>query len=320
MISSGATDELMVVSGTAHPALSAAIVEALGVKPGRVHIRRFPGGEIFVRYEENVRGRDLFIVQPTCSPPNEHLMELLVMIDAARRASADRITAVMPYFGYARQDRKDQPRVPITAKLVANLLIAAGADRILCIDLHAQQIQGFFDIPVDHLYAAPEIVKYLRSMELGPLTVVSPDPGGLKMAHAYSMMLHAGLAIVGKRRIDDQDVEAMQLVGDVSSRNVVIVDDMTSTAGTLCSAAALIKRNGAEKIVAAISHCMLTDLGVERLRSSAIDLVVTTDTTPVSIPKGLNMEVLTVSNLLAKAILRIHKAESVSSLFDIPPR
>jgi ribose-phosphate pyrophosphokinase len=319
MISSGASEELMVVSGTAHPALTEAIVEALGVKPGKVHIRRFPGGEIFCRYEENVRGRDLFIVQPTCSPPNENLMELLILADAARRASADRITAVIPYFGYARQDRKDQPRVPITAKLVANVLIAAGADRILCIDLHAQQIQGFFDIPVDHLYAAPEIVKYLRGLDLDPMTVVSPDPGGLKMAHAYSIALHAGLAIVGKRRIDDQDVEAMQLVGDVKGRNVVIVDDMTSTAGTLCSAASLVKRNGAKTVVAAVSHCMLTDLGIERLRSSAVDLLVTTDTTPVTVPEGLKMEVLTVSHLLAKAILRIHKAESVSSLFDIPP-
>jgi len=317
-MSSGESSDLLVVTGRANPTLATRIAEALGIQLGGLDIERFPDGEIFCRYRDNVRGRDLFIVQPTCPPPNENLMELLILLDAARRASAQRITAVLPFFGYARQDRKAQPRVPITAKLVANLLVAAGAERILCVDLHAQQIQGFFDIPMDHLYAAPVIVSYLRTKELEPLTVVSPDPGGLKMAHAYSNLLKAGLAIVAKRRVNATEVESSHLVGAVEGRNVVIVDDLTSTAGTLCSAAELVREHGARRIVAAVSHAIITPEGAARLRGSAIDELVTTDTTPVAVPDGLRVTVLTVSHLLAEAIRRIHRAESVSSLFDIP--
>jgi ribose-phosphate pyrophosphokinase len=262
---------MKIISGTGHRALAERIATAAGVELCHVDITRFPDGEIFVKMQDNVRGDDLFIVQSVSVDPNEYLMELLIMIDAAKRASAKRITAVLPYYGYARQDRKDQPRVPITAKLVANLLVASGADRVLCMDLHAQQIQGFFDIPVDHLYAAPVIVKYLRSQDLDNLVVVSPDAGGLKMADAYSKLLDAGIAVVGKQRKSATDVEANHLVGDVDGCNTLIVDDMTSTAGTLSAAAGLLKKAGAKSIRAAVSHSLLTEKGIERLRESPID-------------------------------------------------
>jgi ribose-phosphate pyrophosphokinase len=266
---------------------------------------------------ENVRGDDLFIVQSVSVNPNEYLMELLIMIDAAKRASAERITAVLPYYGYARQDRKDQPRVPITAKLVANLLVAAGADRILCVDLHAQQIQGFFDIPVDHLYSAPVIVKYLRSLELENLVVVSPDAGGLKMADAYSKLLGAGIAVVGKQRKSAEDVIADHLVGDVEGCNTLLVDDMTSTAGTLTAAAKLLKRAGAKSIRAAVTHSLLTEKGFDRLKNSPINELVTTDTVPQRQWNDFNITVLSVADILAEAICRIHNDQSVSSLFRI---
>lgn len=282
-----------------------------------VDITRFPDGEIFVKIKDNVRGDDLFIVQSVSVKPNEYLMELLIMIDAATRASARRITAVLPYYGYARQDRKDQPRVPISAKLVANLLTAAGANRVLCLDLHAQQIQGFFDIPVDHLYAAPVIVKYLREQNLDNLVVVSPDAGGLKMADAYSKLLDAGIAVVGKQRKSATDVEANHLVGDVDGCNTLIVDDMTSTAGTLTAAAGLLKRAGAKSIRAAVSHSLLTEKGIERLKASPIDELVTTDSVPQRTWDGFNVTVLSVADLLAEAMCRIHNDQSVSSLFRI---
>ena len=282
-----------------------------------VDITRFPDGEIFVKIVENVRGEDLFIVQSVSVEPNEYLMELLIMIDAAKRASADRITAVLPYYGYARQDRKDQPRVPITAKLVANLLAAAGADRILCVDLHAQQIQGFFDIPMDHLYASPVIVKYLRSMKLDNLVVVSPDAGGLKMADAYAKLLDAGIALVGKQRKSAEDVEANHLVGDVEGCNTLLVDDMTSTAGTLTAAAALLEKAGAKSIRAAVSHSLLTQKGIDRLKDSPIVELVTTDTVPQRKWEDFNVTVLSVADILADAICRIHNNQSVSSLFRI---
>ncbi len=293
------------------------IALSAGVELCDVDITRFPDGEIFVKVCDNVRGEDLFIVQSVAVRPNEYLMELLIMIDAAKRASADRITAVLPYYGYARQDRKDQPRVPITAKLVANLLVAAGASRVLCMDLHAQQIQGFFDIPVDHLYASPVIVKYLRTLELDNLVVVSPDAGGLKMADAYSKMLDAGIAVVGKQRKNAMDVEANHLVGDVEGCNTLLVDDMTSTAGTLTAAANLLEKAGAKSVRAAVSHSLLTEKGIERLRASAIDELVTTDSVPQREWKDFNVTVLSVADTLADAICRIHNNQSVSSLFRI---
>ena len=255
---------MKIFSGTSNEPLARAICKSIGVPLGKCDIKPFPDGETFLKIEENVRGEEVFIIQPTSPPTNHNLMELFIMIDALRRASAKRITAVLPFYGYARQDRKDQPRVPITAKLVANLLVAAGANRILTIDLHAQQIQGFFDIPVDHLYAAPVMYDYLRKKNLKDLVVVSPDVGGLKMAHAYAQTLEAGLAIVAKRRKSATDVEAMAVIGDIKGKNILLVDDLTETAGTLTQAAALLKKKGAKQILACVSHAILSETGVER--------------------------------------------------------
>src|SRR5271155_495366 len=237
--------EMKIFCGSAHRQLAQRICAGVGVPLGDATVDSFPDGETFVKINENIRGRDVFLVQPTCPPTNQNLMELLIMVDAAKRASAARITAVIPFFGYARQDRKDQPRVPITAKLVANLLVASGAHRILTMDLHAQQIQGFFDIPVDHLYAAPVFYRYLSSLKLDNLLVVSPDVGGMKMASAYSQLLHTELAIVAKRRTSSTSVDSQYLVGDVEGRDVLLVDDLTETAGTLTAAAKLVKAHGA---------------------------------------------------------------------------
>ena len=283
---------------------------------GRCDIKPFPDGETFVKVEENVRGEEVFIVQPTSPPTNHNLMELFIIIDALRRASAKRITAVLPFYGYARQDRKDQPRVPITAKLVANLLVAAGANRILTIDLHAQQIQGFFDIPVDHLYAAPVMYEYLRRKNLKDLVVVSPDVGGLKMAHAYSQVLEAGLAIVAKRRKSATDVESIAVIGDIKGKNVLLVDDLTETAGTLTQAASLLKKKGAKNILACVSHAILNEIGIERLRKSVIDELITTDTVQRPPIDGVKIVTLSVAGLLGEAIKRIHSNESVNSLFE----
>jgi ribose-phosphate pyrophosphokinase len=243
-------------------------------------------------------------------------MELFIMIDALRRASAMRITAVLPFYGYARQDRKDQPRVPITAKLIANLLVASGVSRILAMDLHAQQIQGFFDIPVDHLYAAPVMYDYLRRKKLKDLVVVSPDVGGLKMAHAYAQVLEAGLAIVAKRRKSASDVEAMAVIGDIKGKNILLVDDLTETAGTLTQAGALLKKKGAKQILACVSHAILSDMGIERLRKSVIDELITTDTVQRPPIDGVKIVTLSVAGLLGEAIKRIHSNESVNSLFE----
>src|SRR5450631_608663 len=309
--------EMKVFSGSANRELAQRICDGIGVPLGAATISSFPDSETYVRIEENIRGRDVFIIQPTSPPTNQHLMELLIMVDAARRASADRITAVIPFFGYARQDRKDQPRVPITAKLVANLLVASGANRILCMDLHAQQIQGFFDIPVDHLYAAPVLYRYLSSLKLDNLVVVSPDVGGMKMASAYSQLLHTGLAIVAKRRTSPTSVESQYLVGDVEGKDVLMVDDLTETAGTLTAAARLLKENGARRIMAAVSHCLLTDVAIKRLQDSVIDEVITTNSTIVRPIPGFKLTVLSVAGLLGEAIKRINGGESVSSLFEI---
>jgi len=308
---------MKILSGTGHRDLAERIADSAGVALCEVAVTRFPDGEIFVKLQENVRGDDLFIVQSVSVNPNDCLMELLIMIDAAKRASAKRITAVLPYYAYARQDRKDQPRVPITAKLVANLLVAAGTNRVLCMDLHAQQIQGFFDIPVDHLYAAPVIVKYLRSENLDNLVVVSPDAGGMKMADAYARLLDAGIAVVGKQRKSATDVEANHLVGDVEGCNTLLVDDMTSTAGTLTAAAELLKKAGAKSVRAAVSHSLLTEKGIERLKNSPINELVTTDSVPQRKWDGFDVTVLSVADTLATAICCIHNDQSVSSLFRI---
>ncbi|MCO5061807.1 MAG: ribose-phosphate pyrophosphokinase [Kiritimatiellae bacterium] len=308
---------MKLLSGSSHPALAKAIADYIGEPLGDVQISRFPDEEIFVKIVESIRGQDVFIIQPTCMPPNDSIMELLIIIDAAKRASAARITPVIPFFGYGRQDRKDQPRVAITAKLVANLLVAAGADRVAAMDFHAQQIQGFFDIPVDHLFAAPVIVKHLRQQNLEDFVVVSPDPGGLKMAYAYANMLGAGLAIVGKQRKSASEVEAINVVGEVEGRNALLVDDLTTTAGTLASAAALLKQRGALSIKAAVTHCMLTDLGVRRLKESPIEELITTDSVPPRSIRDFKVTVLSVAELLGEAILRIHNNQSVTSLFKV---
>ena len=312
---------MIVFSGTANLPLAEKMMTYLGGRLGDIIIRRFPDGEIHVKIVDNVRGQDVYIVQPICTCPNEMLMELLIMIDAARRGSAARITAVLPYYGYARQDRKDQPRVPITAKLVANLLAAAGTSRVLAMDLHAQQIQGFFDIPVDHLHAAPVMVKYLREMKLNKPLVVSPDTGGAKAAYAYSQMLGTDLAIVAKQRMGDVDVDAFSVVGDVRGCDVIMVDDMTTTCGTLCAAARILKEKGAASVRAAVTHIPLTEKGVERLKAgSEFTELVVTDTVPLRADLNtaelpVKLTVLSVAELLGEAIRRIHQDQSVSSLF-----
>jgi ribose-phosphate pyrophosphokinase len=273
-----------------------------------------------VKINENIRGRDVYLVQPTCPPTNQNLMELLIMVDAARRASAARITAVIPFFGYARQDRKDQPRVPITAKLVANLLTAAGVDRVMTMDLHAQQVAGFFDIPVDHLYASPVIIQYLRALNLDNPVVVSPDVGGLKMANAYSEALGAGLAIVAKRRTSPTEVEATNVIGDVEGRHVILVDDLTETAGTLTAAARILKQHGAKQVMACVSHAVLSDIGMERLRNSEITELVCSNSVPVQAGDGFKITPLCIAPLLGEAIKRVAFDESVSSLFQIPKK
>jgi ribose-phosphate pyrophosphokinase len=308
---------MKIFSGTAHPALADRICSYLGVKRSDATVNPFPNGETFVKINENVRGSDMFIIQPTCPPTNHNLMELLIMVDAAKRASAERITAVIPFFGYARQDRKDQPRVPITAKLVANLLTAAGVQRVLTIDLHAGQIQGFFDIPVDHLYAAPVIIRYLKqhALEGDNVVVVSPDVGGIKMTHSFSKSLGSEFAIVAKSRSSATEVKALNVVGEVDGRDVLLVDDMTETAGTLTAAATLLRERGAKRIFAGVSHAILNELAIKRLAESEIEELICTDSTPMA--HGPKVTTLSVAEILGEAIRRIHQGESVTSLFDI---
>jgi len=307
---------LKIFSGNSNRHLAEEICHSIGVPLGEATVTSFPDGETFVKINENIRGRDVYIIQSTCPPTNHHLMELLIMIDAARRASADRITAVLPFFGYARQDRKDQPRVPITAKLVANLLVSAGANRILTMDLHSQQIQGFFDIPVDHLYASPVFFEYLAAARSDNLAVCSPDVGGMKMAAAYADVLGAGLCLVAKKRQNATTVEAINVVGEVAGRDILLVDDITETAGTLTAAAKLLREHGAASVRAAVSHCILNDVAYERLRSGLIDELITTNTVPLD-ARGLPIKVLSVASLLGRAIQRIHTNESVTGLFKI---
>ncbi|HYE30125.1 MAG TPA: ribose-phosphate pyrophosphokinase [Methylomirabilota bacterium] len=308
---------MKIFSGTANRPLAEAICKGIGLELGKCTVSAFPDGETFVKIEENVRGEDVYLVQSTSPPTNHNLMEMFIMMDALRRSSASRITAVLPFYGYARQDRKDQPRVPITAKLVANLLVAAGANRVLTMDLHAQQIQGFFDIPVDHLYAAPVMYDYLRRKSLKNLVVVSPDVGGLKMAHAYSQVLEAGLAIVAKRRKSATEIESMTVIGEIRGKTVLMVDDLTETAGTLTAAAKLLKEKGAKRVLACVSHAILNDLGIERLRKSNIDELITTDTVLRPAIEGVNITTLSVAGLLGEAINRIHNNSSVTSLFEM---
>jgi len=305
-----------IFSGTSNQPLAKAICAYIGIDLGRCAVNAFPDGETFVKIEENVRGEDVFIIQSTSPPTNHNLMEMFIMMDAVRRASAMRITAVLPFYGYARQDRKDQPRVPITAKLVANLLVAAGANRVLTMDLHAQQIQGFFDIPVDHLYAAPVMYDYVKKKAIKDLVVVSPDVGGLKMAHAYSQVLGTDLAIVAKRRKNAMEVESMTVIGEIRGKNVLMVDDLTETAGTLTSAATLLKKKGAKRIMACVSHAILGEIGIQRLRKSNIDELITTDTVFRPTIDGLKITTLSVAGLLGEAISRIHNNSSVTSLFE----
>jgi len=309
--------EMKILTGSAHRVLAERICAYIGVPLGDATFTSFPDGETYVKINENIRGRDVFIVQPTCPPTNQNLMELLIMVDAVRRASAARITAVIPFFGYARQDRKDQPRVPITAKLIANLLTAAGVTRVLTMDLHAQQVAGFFDIPVDHLYAAPVIVRNLQSRDFVNPVVVSPDVGGLKMASAYSENLGASLAIVAKRRKSPSETEALNVIGDVDGRDVILVDDLTETAGTLVSAARAMKERGARKVIACVSHAVISDLGVERFRGSEITELITTNSVPVREIPDFQITSLCISELLGEGIKRVHDDESVSSLFEI---
>jgi ribose-phosphate pyrophosphokinase len=305
-----------IFSGTSNLPLALKITDYIGIPLGDCKVSAFPDGETFVKIEENVRGQDVYVLQSTSPPTNHHLMEMFIMIDALRRASASRITAVLPFYGYARQDRKDQPRVPITAKLVANLVVAAGAHRVLTMDLHAQQIQGFFDIPVDHLYAAPVMYEYLKSKQIEDLVVVSPDAGGIKMAHAYSQVLGSSLAIVAKRRKSATEVESMTLIGDIAGKSVLLVDDLTETAGTLTEAAKLLKSQGAKSVLACVSHALLNDLGIDRLRKSDIDELITTDTVLRSAVDGVRITTLSVAGLLGEAIKRIHHNLSVNSLFE----
>jgi ribose-phosphate pyrophosphokinase len=307
--------DMVLFSGNSNPALAKSIASYLGTKLGDIEVARFSEGEVRVKINENVRGRDVFIIQSTCPPVNENLMELLIMIDAMRRASASRITAVIPYFGYARQDRKDQPRVPITAKLVANLLTAAGTNRIITINLHADQIQGFFDIPLDHLFAAPILIKYIQDMALKNLVVVSPDVGGVKMARAFAKRLGTDLAIVDKRRISGEKTEVMNIMGEVAGKEVIIVDDLVATASSLVEAAAAVKKNGAKKVYAGITHGVLSGQAMERLAASDIEKLIVTDTIPIGNKKTDKIEVLSVAELLGEGIKRIHRNESVSSLF-----
>jgi len=309
--------ELKIFSGSAHPQLTKDIADFLGIPLGQARLRRFPDSEVSFQIDENIRGADIFIVQPTSSPVDQHLMELLIMIDAFRRSSAARITAVVPYYGYARQDRKDKPRVPISAKLVANLLSAAGTNRVLTMDLHKAQIQGFFDIPVDHLFAAPVIVEYCSRLQHADLTIVSPDAGGAERARAYAKRLDAELAIVDKRRTEDGTAEVMNVIGDVKGRTCILQDDIIDTAGTIQKAATALKDAGAERVLACAVHGVLSGPAIDRIERSPLDQLIVTNSIPLrdEAQQCKKIVVLSVARLLGQAIRNIHEETSVSSLF-----
>src|SRR6202140_2701959 len=313
--------ELKVFSGSAHPELAKEIAGFPGVPLGQARLRRFPDSEVAFQIDENIRGTDVFVVQPTCAngsaSVDQHLMELMIMIDAFRRSSAARITAVLPYYGYARQDRKDKPRVPISAKLVANVLSAAGTNRVLTMDLHKAQIQGFFDIPVDHLFAAPVIIEYLLRMAAPNVTMVSPDAGGAERARAYAKRLSAELAVIDKRRTDDGAAEVMNVIGEVSGRTCIIQDDIVDTAGTIAKAATALKANGAARVLACAVHGVLSGPAIDRLQKSPIEKMIVTNTIPQSAAVAAcgKIVALSVARLLGQANKSIHKGTSVSSLF-----
>ncbi|MBN1818025.1 MAG: ribose-phosphate pyrophosphokinase [Sedimentisphaerales bacterium] len=308
---------IIIFGGTSNPKLAEAIGRYLKMPLGVAHVERFADSEKIIKLESDVRGRDCFVVQSTCQPVDETLMELLIFLDCLKRASAARITAVVPYFGYARQDRKDAGRVPITAKLVANLIASAGADRVLSVDLHAKQLQGFFDIPVDHLTAVPVFVEYLAGKEIENLTVVAPDVGNMKTASLYASILDAELAIIHKRRITGNVVESVEMIGTVDGRNVLMCDDMISTAGTVCSAAEMLRSRGARRIIVGATHGVFAGQAVERLKAAPFDEIVVTDTIPLNgaVRELNNIRVLSIAELLGEAIRRIHNDESVSSMF-----
>ncbi len=307
---------IKIVTGNAHPVMAQEIAGHLGLSLTAAEVRKFSDGEIFVEVKENVRGADVFVVEPTCTPVNDHLMELVLMVDALRRASARRITAVVPYYGYARQDRKVAPRVPISAKVVAEMLMAVGVRRALFMDLHAGQIQGFFNIPVDHLYAAPVLLKHIKE-NFKNVIMVSPDAGGVERTRAFAKRLNAGLAIIDKRRDRPNECEAMHVIGDVSGKTAILLDDMVDTAGTLCNGAATLLKNGAKEVHACCSHPVLSGPAVDRIETSEIKSLVVTNTIPLKGPalECKKIKVLSVSSLLAEAIKRIHSEDSVSSLF-----
>ena len=310
------TRDLKIFTGNAHPELGEAIARSLKMTIGRAHLARFSDGEVWFQIQDNVRGADVFVVQPTSPPVNENLMELLVMLDAFKRSSASRITAVIPYYGYARQDRKDKPRVPISAKLVADLLSTAGTDRILTMDLHASQIQGYFDVPVDHLFAAPVIIDHVLKLDLPQLTVVSPDAGGVERARAYAKRLGASLAIVDKRRDVPNVAEIHNVIGDVEGRTALIVDDIVDTAGTLAKVAEAIKSAGAREVLASSSHAVLSGKAVEKIERSPLSKLIVTNSIPLPAEKRSEKIVsLSIAKLLGKAIKNIHDETSVTSLF-----
>jgi ribose-phosphate pyrophosphokinase len=318
-VSTNARDALQVFCGNASRSLTGAICEQLGVTLGRADVRRFSDGEIFVEIKENVRGGDVFVVQSTSAPGNDNLMELLLMLDAFKRASAKRVTAVLPYYGYARQDRKVSPRVPISAKLVADLIEKAGASRLMTTELHAGQIQGFFDVPVDNLYSNPVLLPHIRAAVDGmPIAVVSPDAGGVERARAYAKRLDASLAIIDKRRVAANQVEEMRIVGDVEGCAAVIIDDMIDTAGTACKAAEAIIEAGAKRVIACCTHGVLSGDALSKIESSALDRLITTDTVAPSeaVESMDKIQVVSVASLIAEAIKRVHGEESISSLFD----
>lgn len=305
----------LIFSGTSNSALTQKICSYLGFLPGKIDIRVFSDGEIWVKFLENIRGRDVFIVQST-HPPAENLMELLIMLDAAKRASAKRVTAVIPYFGYARQDRKDQPRVAITAKLIANLITTAGADRVITMDLHAAQIQGFFDIPFDHLYASPVFTSVLKN-DSGNFVVVSPDIGGIKLARSYAKRLDAGLVVIDKRRPKHNQVEVMNIIGDVEGKDVLLVDDMIDTGGTIVNAVKALRERGAKLIYGAITHPLLSGNALEKIQNSEMSKLYVTDSIPLKGTQVDKIVVRSAAGLLAEAIIRSYRNESISSLFDI---
>lgn len=308
--------ELLIVSGNANPALSREICDYLGLPLGNATVKQFSDGEISVKLEENVRGRDVFIIQPTSQPANDHIMEMLLMMDACRRASASRITAVMPYYGYGRQDRKSEPRVPISARVVAELIESMLPDRLISMDLHADQIQGFFQIPVDHLYAAPVFVNYIRNQQYQDPVVVSPDSGGVERARYLARQINAGLAIIDKRRPRANVSEVLHVIGDVKDKTCILYDDMIDTAGTITKAASALKENGASSVVACATHPVLSGPAIERLAASNLDEIIVSNTIPLTEEKKLDkITVLSVAPLVGEAIRRIHNEESVSSLF-----